>query len=694
MHQEYYQKVYEGVLGKVIGVYLGRPFEGWLKEKIEEKFGEIDRFVAEEVNKPLVVADDDITGTLVFFKTLIDSGKFENAEYVDFADNWLNYLIEHETVLWWGGYGISTEHTAYLNLKRGLLPPESGSSKTNGKCVAEQIGAQIFIDAFGLATPGKPELAARLAEKAARVSHDGEAVYGAIMQAVMISNAFTENDIHAVIKKSLPFIPAESVIASLYPFVYKLKSEGKDWRTAFEAIREKFGYHHFKGGNCHMIPNHAVMAMAYIYSDNDFHKSQVIVNTAGWDTDCNAANVGCVMGVICGIEGIRKKVDFQSFFFDRLLLPTADGTDAATDVLTEAFKIAKVGAKIMGYSQKGQDINNLPMHHFALKGSYHGYRHYGSGVQVKPAAADQSNGLYLVCDLKANVSGGIDNLSIPMLDKPLSSSSYLLHGTPQLYSGNEITFVFGTANIPANLNAIFWIETSENNDQPVMKIFGQPQAIKNGTLKWEVPDTKGISIQKYGIEIEATRDYKGTIQLISVSNNQKLKLNYGTRIIPKVGNLYQGWINTCSNSRSLTCEISYEDSNLLTKNEGTGFLITGNRNWTDYQISTEMAHKIGAGGLVIAYQGLNRYTAILANKGSFVLVQRKDRSKTEKHFTKIPAELEFFNLEATVANKKLTIKVNGKVLAEESFSEPLNGGAGYIIENGSCFFRNLNINSK
>lgn len=26
---DYYQRVYAGVLGKLIGVYLGRPFEGW-----------------------------------------------------------------------------------------------------------------------------------------------------------------------------------------------------------------------------------------------------------------------------------------------------------------------------------------------------------------------------------------------------------------------------------------------------------------------------------------------------------------------------------------------------------------------------------------------------------------------------------------------------------------------------------------
>jgi len=691
MNQKYYQKVYEGLLGKVIGVYLGRPFEGWLNKTIEEKFGEIDRFVAEEVNKPLVVADDDISGTLVFFKTLADSGRFEHAENIDFADNWLNYLIEHETVLWWGGYGVSTEHTAYINLKRGILPPESGSSKLNGKCVAEQIGAQIFIDAFGLATPGKPEIAAQLANKAARVSHDGEAVYGAIMQAVMVSIAFEENDIHEVIRKSLKYIPADSVISSLYPFVYKLKQEGKDWRTTFKCIEEKFGYHHFKGGNCHMIPNHAVMAMAFIYSENDFHLSQLIVNTAGWDTDCNAANVGTVMGVLCGIDGINKKVNFQSFFHDRLLIPTADGSDAVSDVLTEAFKIAKVGAKIMGYTDTSETKKDF---HFGLKGSYHGFREYGDGIKVFPASKHQENGLYINCNIKQNSDCGVDHLSIPILDKPLGASSYLLHGAPQLYTGMNINFDFGKSEKKSDLKIGFWIETAETSELGASKISCEPQIYAAGKkLSWVIPDTKGQSIQRYGIQFFSDHPFTDTLHLRSVYFDHQLKINFGTRICHKKGGGYQGWINTCSNSRSLSCEVSYEDSNFLTKNEGVGFLITGNRNWNNYQISAEVAHKIGSGGIVVNYQGLNRFTAFQVTNQGFELTHKKDRVITKKVYTNQIPDLEFFELQLKVMDKRLQVSVNGKIVTDEQFSTKLDGGAGFIVENGSNFFRNLRVHS-
>jgi hypothetical protein len=32
--RDYAERVYAGVLGKIIGVYLGRPFEGWTHEQI------------------------------------------------------------------------------------------------------------------------------------------------------------------------------------------------------------------------------------------------------------------------------------------------------------------------------------------------------------------------------------------------------------------------------------------------------------------------------------------------------------------------------------------------------------------------------------------------------------------------------------------------------------------------------------
>src|SRR5438874_9794233 len=192
---DYDERVYAGVLGKIIGVYLGRPFEGWTYERIMAEFGEISYYVHERRGVPLVVTDDDISGTFTFLRALPDYGNRRDLTPEQIGQTWLNYIVEGRTILWWGGLGNSTEHTAYLRQKAGIPAPRSGSIALNGKVVAEQIGAQIFIDGWAMVAPGDPALAAELARKAASVSHDGEAIYGAQMLAAMESLAFVEPDL-------------------------------------------------------------------------------------------------------------------------------------------------------------------------------------------------------------------------------------------------------------------------------------------------------------------------------------------------------------------------------------------------------------------------------------------------------------------------------------------------------------------
>ena len=43
--RRYEEQVYAAVLGKIVGVYLGRPFEGWHKTAIGKKWGLVDRYV-------------------------------------------------------------------------------------------------------------------------------------------------------------------------------------------------------------------------------------------------------------------------------------------------------------------------------------------------------------------------------------------------------------------------------------------------------------------------------------------------------------------------------------------------------------------------------------------------------------------------------------------------------------------------
>src|ERR1700752_1319073 len=130
---DYLERVYAGVLGKIIGVYLGRPFEGWTHQRIENELGEIWDYVHEKLGVPLVVADDDISGTFTFLRALQDHGGNAAITAEQIGLTWLNYIVENRTILWWGGMGNSSEHTAFLRLKNGVPAPLSGAIQTNGK---------------------------------------------------------------------------------------------------------------------------------------------------------------------------------------------------------------------------------------------------------------------------------------------------------------------------------------------------------------------------------------------------------------------------------------------------------------------------------------------------------------------------------------------------------------------------------
>ena len=367
---DYLERVYAGVLGKIIGVYLGRPFEGWKHQRILSELGEIWDYQHERLGVPLVVADDDISGTFTFLRALPDHGGSAELTAAQIGQAWLNYIVENRSILWWGGMGNSTEHTAFLRLKGGISAPKSGAIATNGKTVAEQIGAQIFIDGWALVAPGNPRLAAELAGKAGSVSHDGEAVYAAQLVAAMEAQAFVEPSIDQLIETGLKYLPSNCLIAQLVNDVRNWHREDGDWRVTRGRIEQKYGYDKFPG-NCHVVPNHAIIILSLLYSEDNFGRALMIANTSGWDTDCNSGNVGCLIGIKNGLAGIDPKL--REAVADRLYLSTADGGRCITDAVRETYEICRMADRL-GQAPSIPSPKNGARFHFSLPGSVQGFQ--------------------------------------------------------------------------------------------------------------------------------------------------------------------------------------------------------------------------------------------------------------------------------------------------------------------------------
>ncbi len=300
----YYNKLYGGWMGKVIGVIHGANIEGWSYERIKDSFGKIDCYPVTFKN---FCADDDINGPLFYLRALDHYHMDQAITEQELADNMLNYVGDGHGFFWWGGYGVSTEHTAYENLMAGIPAPESGSIAQNGSATAEQIGGQIFADCWGLVYPGRPEEAAAIAGKMASVTHDRNGIYGARFIAACISQAFLTDDIDTIIAVGLSMIPKESEYARMAEQVISIcKQNGDDWEKSFLYVKEHFGYQHYEG-SCHIIPNAAVVVLAMLHGKGKYGLTINIANMCGWDTDCNVGNVGTILGVCKGIEAIENK---------------------------------------------------------------------------------------------------------------------------------------------------------------------------------------------------------------------------------------------------------------------------------------------------------------------------------------------------------------------------------------------------
>jgi ADP-ribosylglycohydrolase len=641
---DYAERVYAGVLGKLIGVYLGRPFEGWTYERIMAELGPIDYYVNERRDVKLrshhlVVTDDDVSGTFAFPRALADNGYPAKLSAEQIGEAWLNSIIEERSVLWWGGIGNSTEHTAYLRLKSGIAAPASGSIALNGKTVAEQIGAQIFIDGWAMVSPGNPEQAAYLAQQAGSVSHDGESVHAARLLAAMEAQAFVEGDVQKLIQVGLGFVPPDSLIRRVVEDVRNWHGgdNERDWEKTRTLIAARYGYDKF-AGNCHVVPNHALIILAMLYGQDSFQETMRIVNTAGWDTDCNAGNVGCLFGIRNGLPGLDAGPDYRTPVADRMYISSADGGGAITDAVIEARSLV-----IAGCALAGQPRPAAPKHgarfHFSMPGSLQGFRaESGSPARLHPATlqnvAGPSHGgdRSLAIGFARLAPGRVVRVASPtFFDQDVFAMPiYQLTASPTLYSGQTVEARVETAaNNSASVAARLYCSVYTASDG-LAQLYGGRQLLSphsEALLRWRIPDTGGYPIYEIGIEI-ACQDATGT--------DGTLCLDYLTwdgapdvtlrRPDPDSIMWRHAFVNNVSHfaTRWEGLRVSNDD--------GLGFIAQGSRDWKNYEVSSEITPLLAkAWGLAARVQGRERYCALMfdhADGGSVRLVRRQHRETT------------------------------------------------------------------
>ncbi len=310
-------KIHGAWVGRVCGCMLGKTLEGirtnelipFLKESgnypmhryvyrtditddtvKKYSYGFADRIYADEIDGMPV--DDDTNYTVLAQMTVRDHGK-DFTPY-DVSRAWLRYQSKDAY--------CTAERVAFCNFMNGYEPPQSAIYKNPYR---EWIGAQIRGDYFGYINPGNPEKAAEMAWRDASISHVKNGIYGEMFAAAMISAAAVTDDTENIILAGLSQIPYTSRLYESIMSVLDGYKKGMPQADCFRMIHQK--YDEYTGhGWCHAVSNAMIVAASVLYGNGDYGRSICMAVETGFDTDCNGATVGSVLGMRNGIEGIPE----------------------------------------------------------------------------------------------------------------------------------------------------------------------------------------------------------------------------------------------------------------------------------------------------------------------------------------------------------------------------------------------------
>lgn len=312
------EKIEGAWYGRICGCLLGKPVEGkrtdWLHSFLKEtnnfpmhryiKSADITEEISAKYNysannpcfsdiSTCMPVDDDTNYTVLYQLLIEKFGK--NFTPYDVSRFWMDMQPKNAY--------CTAERVAFKNFVDGFIPPESASYKNPYR---EWIGAQIRGDYFGYINPGDPEKAADMAFRDASVSHVKNGIYGEMFAAAMIAKAAVTDDIIEIIKAGINEIPEKSRLYEAITNIIDGYNKGISREECFKGIHsrwDEFDQHHW----CHTISNAEIVAAALLYGKGDFGKSICMAVETGFDTDCNGATVGSVLGMRNGIVSIGKE---------------------------------------------------------------------------------------------------------------------------------------------------------------------------------------------------------------------------------------------------------------------------------------------------------------------------------------------------------------------------------------------------
>ena len=310
------EKILAAWQGRVSGCLLGKIIEGIRTNELHPFLKKTDNFPMHRYILSTDLTEENTKGYAFRFRT-----QDSLADLIDHApvDDDTNYVVMGQVMIekygrdftaanvgqTWLDYQprrayFTAERVAFNNMVNGFLPPHSARFQNPFR---EWIGAQIRGDYYGYINPGDPETAADMAWRDASVSHIKNGIYGEMFVAAMLAQTAVEDDIEKILEAGLSQIPETSRLYAAIIQVIKDYHAGVSYEECWQKISAAYNEHTLHGW-CHTISNAMIVAAGLLYGGGDFGKSICLAVQSGFDTDCNGATVGSIMGMRNGTKGI------------------------------------------------------------------------------------------------------------------------------------------------------------------------------------------------------------------------------------------------------------------------------------------------------------------------------------------------------------------------------------------------------
>ena len=376
-----------------------------------------------------------------------------------------------------------------------------------------------------------------------------------------------------------------------------------DWYDTRRKIGEQYGYDKFPGA-CHMVPNHALIILALLHGNGDFRRSLMIANTAGWDTDCNAGNVGAILGIRDGLAAFDR-VPRLPRAGGRQALPL-DGRRGPRDFRRRAGNVSVGECRPALAGEDAVAPKDGARFHFSLPGSMQGF------TAGEPETATVSN---VDGQLAITLTGERATVTTPTFTprKRGSSPNGVTGCSPPRRSipGQVVSATMrrGGRQYRAS-RRLAGDRTCTTRTTPCRRLVANRWRVQpgdTGHLTWTVPAMDNTPIQQVGLRIAGAAGDTVRLDRMGWTGTPDTTFRKGTG----AGDMWrEAWVDGVDIWEDRRWPVDFQ----LSQNHGTGLIAQGTEEWTDYTVSATVRSPLAeAAGIAARIGGMRRYYALVSS---------------------------------------------------------------------------------